>query len=113
MSPKYYMLIVPFLLASFTLQGQTTTPIFEATTAPPSHKLVFKIYPNPMVGKVLNIKTSESGTKSTNIYDIMGNLVIQMTTPEDKIVLDELKTGIYILKLQVHDKVGIKRLVVQ
>ena len=43
----------------------------------------------------------------------MGNLIIQMTTPEDKIVLDELKTGIYILKLQVHDKVGIKRLVVQ
>lgn len=102
MSPKYYMLIVPFLLASFTLQGQTTTPIFEATTTPPSHKLVFKIYPNPMVGKVLNIKTSESGTKSINIYDIMGNLVIQMTTPEDKIMLDEL-----------NDKVGIKRLVVQ
>lgn len=55
-----------------------------------------------MVGKVLNIKTSESGTKSINIYDIMGNLVIQMTTPEDKIMLDEL-----------NDKVGIKRLVVQ
>ena len=66
-----------------------------------------------MVVKVLNIKTSETGTKSINIYDIMGNLVIQKTTPEDKIVLDELKTGIYILKLKVHDKMGIKRLVVQ
>ena len=85
MSQNYYMLIVPFLLASFTIQVQTTTPIFEATTTPPSHKLVFKIYPNPMVGKVLNIKTSESGTKSINIYDIMGNLVIQMTTLKIKL----------------------------
>ena len=66
-----------------------------------------------MVGKVLYIKTSEIGTKNISIYDIMGNLVIQLATAEDEIVLDELKTGIYILKLQVNDKVGIKRLVVQ
>jgi hypothetical protein len=112
MSPKYYIISL-FIIGGFLARGQSQGESVAQKEIQEPHKLAFQIYPNPLQGKLLHLQTEEIGLKEISIYDVMGNLAVRLVTREEKIELNGLTTGIYILKLQLNGKVGIKRLVVR
>ncbi|WP_082504982.1 T9SS type A sorting domain-containing protein [Chryseobacterium sp. Leaf405] len=72
-----------------------------ATGEVKSEKDNLKIYPNPFVD-VLSISDSKN-VKSIFINDIAGRLVKTITSPESTLYLGELKSGMYLVTLQMND----------
>lgn len=76
------------------------------------HKLDFKIYPNPMTGEYLNIDSRRSEVKNLIILNVLGEVVFEKETLESRIILQNLKTGIYLVKLIQGNHMGLKRLLI-
>ena len=75
-------------------------------------KLDFKIYPNPMTGVYLNIYSRRSEVKNIIIFNVLGEAVFEKETLENRIILQNLKTGIYLVKLIQGNHMGLKRLLI-
>ena len=75
-------------------------------------KLNFKIYPNPMTGEYLNIDSRYSEVKNIIIFNVLGEVVFEKETLESRIILQNFKTGIYIVKLIQGNHMGLKRLLI-
>ena len=75
-------------------------------------KLDFKIYPNPMIGEYLNIYSQRSEVKNIIIFNVLGEVVFEKKTLENRIILQNLKTGIYLVKLIQGNHMGLKRLLI-
>ena len=75
-------------------------------------KLDFKLYPNPIVGDLLNFISPRSETKEIAILNILGKEVFKSITLNDQIQLPNLIRGIYIVKLKQGNYLGLSRLVV-
>ena len=58
----------------------------------------FSIYPNP-ANNILNVKTSEKNL-IVSIYNITGQCVIKQKTNTDKINIENLTPGLYIIKIE-------------
>ncbi len=68
------------------------------------------IYPNP-VSNYLSISTSQTIQK-TSIYSSKGDLVLENSTPENETVdVSSLKTGIYVIKIELKDSVSTMRFI--
>ena len=74
--------------------------------------LKFTLFPNPVKNKILFIESSSEALKEIEIYYVLGEVKFTSNTYENRILLDELKTGIYIFVLQQEGKKGLKRLVI-
>jgi len=63
-------------------------------------KTDFKIYPNPVSGNVLYIKTNENIT--VQIFDVLGKSILtkQINSNQNKIDVSELKQGLYLINLK-------------
>ncbi len=75
-------------------------------------ELDFKIYPNPMTGVYLNIDSRRSEVKNIIIFNVLGEAVFEKETLENRIILQNLKTGIYLVKLIQGNHMGLKRLLI-
>ena len=75
-------------------------------------KLDFKLYPNPLVGDLLNLVSPRTETKEIAILNILGKEVFKTITLNDQIHLPNLMRGIYIVKLKQGNHLGLNRLVV-
>ena len=86
----------------------------ESSLAPQNlfQKLNYKLYPNPLVGNLLNIITPRSETKEIAILNILGKEVFKKITLNNQIQLPNLRRGIYIVKLKQGNYLGLSRLVV-
>ena len=71
------------------------------------------VFPNPSSDKIF-VKSTES-FQSIRVYDVVGNLVEEIFTNNDRDVLDvsEYKNGVYIMTLQFTDRTINRRVVVQ
>ena len=76
------------------------------------HKLDYKLYPNPLVGNLLNFISPKSETKEISILNILGEEVFKTITLNNQILLPNLIRGIYIVKLKQGNYLGLSRLVV-
>ena len=75
-------------------------------------KLDFKLYPNPLVGNLLNFISQRSETKEIAVLNILGEEVFKTITLNNQIQLPNLIRGIYIVKLKQGNYLGLSRLVV-
>ena len=75
-------------------------------------KLDFKLYPNPLVGDLLNFISPRSETKKIAILNILGEEVFKAITLNNQIQLPTLNRGIYIVKLKQGNYLGLSRFVV-
>ena len=75
-------------------------------------KLDFNIYANPMIGEYLNIDSRRFEVKNIIIFNILGEVVFKKETLENRIILQNLKTGIYLVKLIQGNHMGLKRLLI-
>ena len=78
----------------------------------PFQKLDFKLYPNPLVGNLLNFNSPRFETKEIAILNILGKEVFKKITLNNQIQLPNLIRGIYIVKLKQGNYMGLSRLVV-
>jgi len=76
-------------------------------------KSVLKIYPNPLTGRTLYIDSASHSTKAISIYDVLGKQVFATNTAANNINLSELKSGIYIIKVNEDGKSTTRKLVVK
>jgi len=72
-----------------------------------------KMYPNPVKGEILNIKTQRD--LQVDIFDVLGKKVIATTVNENSnaINVSALSNGLYLVKLKSSDGVVTKRLIKQ
>jgi hypothetical protein len=80
----------------------------------------FKITPNPNPGRfTINYKLSKINSIKCCLYNVLGNLVLEQTTPATnksgtiKIDAKEIPTGIYILRLQSGNNQFIGKILIQ
>jgi len=59
------------------------------------------IFPNP-VGSTLNFTNADA--KTVSIFDITGRLLMKEATVEDQLNIDGIKSGIYLLKMELNDQ---------
>lgn len=75
-------------------------------------KLDYKLYPNPLVGNLLNFISPRFEKKEIAILNILGKEVFKTITLSNQILLPNLVRGIYIVKLKQGNFLGLSRLVV-
>ena len=75
--------------------------------------LVFKMSPNPLNQGPLHIDCPTDSPKEIYIFNVMGEVVFQIQTQENKLNLTHLNTGIYLVRITQDRKTGVQRLVVQ
>ncbi len=107
---------------NIVVEGDTTTAKPQAVVAPPATgidlinytALNCSVYPNPAHGSV-NIASTGIGAKQVSIYDRMGKLVydIQISEENDLIQLNNLSSGIYMLKISNGQETVTSKLIVE
>lgn len=104
-------------LVGETTTGVQVTPRASADFLPLSNTQFeiegFKTYPNPVTNGILNIITSSNDTKTVEIFDIAGKQVFNVTTSEESVNINTLKTGVYMLKVTENNNVSTQKLMVK
>ena len=72
----------------------------------------FQIFPNP-TSSIIHINLEEFSKTNLTIYDISGNMVLmkQLTRKNSTLDITELEIGIYMLKIEMNNKIYSRRIV--
>lgn len=89
--------------------GATVLGISEAK------RLDFEMYPNPASERITIQLPSDSDNAIVEFYDTIGRLALtqEITSSNNKIAVDNLSKGIYILKVLSDDKIGSQKFIKQ
>ena len=90
---------------SFVIEGE------EDLSTTSKSQLQFSIYPNPSNG-ILNISIPTVEKFSYRIYDLNGRLLQQNNNSTQKISVENLASGLYLLQVSSKGKVATKKLVI-
>lgn len=71
------------------------------------------IFPNPVNTGFVTIKSSVSGSKKIDIYDIAGRSIKQHVLTSETLDLQSLTSGVYLLKVSIADKSSVTKLLIQ
>jgi hypothetical protein len=99
------LVFTQLLTAQQDVQEDRSQPEFQ-------QRLEFQMYPNPFGGGKLYIVSGQVGVKDIMIINILGEVVFQNSTYEDYVLPNNLKSGIYIVKIKEGGRQGLSRLVV-
>ncbi|MCM4166845.1 hypothetical protein KCTC52924_01699 [Arenibacter antarcticus] len=102
---KQLYLIVTFLFLSFSY-GQDSKGNSGDIDG-------FKLYPNPATDGRVYISTTLNAPKKVLIFDIFGSLVLQTTIIGKELNLENLDSGVYMLRVTEHNKVVARKLVIK
>ena len=77
--------------------------------------LNLNIFPNPInvTGQFLNIKANNTYLKKIVIYDIMGRVVFDKTTKNEKIDISIISSGTYILEVNINGSKKTSKLIIR
>jgi hypothetical protein len=74
----------------------------------------FQMYPNPTNGNTVFFQTKNNATiDAISVYDISGKQVLQQTNISNKLDVQNLQQGMYILQLQIGNQTVTRKLVKQ
>jgi len=88
-------------------QQQTQWPLAQA-----SEVFTFDISPNPLTQNPLHISSSRSEVKEIHIYNAIGHLVYTEKTSAQKVYLNHLQKGIYVVTIQQGNFRASRRLII-
>ena len=104
------LLLITLISMQFvTAQGNEKGNFFNDHS---NDKLTFQLYPNPFTGGKLHIISNPSEIKNIIILNILGEVVFKTSTFGNYVMPNNLKTGIYIVKIKQGPQQGLTRLVV-
>ena len=75
-------------------------------------KLDFKLYPNPVIGEILNISSSDNLTEF-RIFDMMGKELIKNHLEDNSVYVGTLPSGIYLIEITDGTSTKTKRFIKQ
>ena len=73
----------------------------------------FKLHPNPVYDGVVYVQSTNPSPKTIRIYDLFGKVVLQRRIVTDKLFLDALVPGVYMVQLQQGGDIATKKLVIR
>ncbi|MDX1326365.1 MAG: T9SS type A sorting domain-containing protein [Arenibacter sp.] len=73
----------------------------------------FKIYPNPVTQGRVTISTTLNAPKKIMIFDIFGSLVLETTLLGKELKLDNLDSGVYMLRVNEKNKIATRKLIIK
>lgn len=73
----------------------------------------FNIYPNPVSGNIVNIKTGIVGEKQVAVFDVLGKQVLRATISGSELNVSALKAGVYMVSVTQNNMNVTKKLIVQ
>lgn len=72
-----------------------------------------KIYPNPVDGDFVTIKSPIAGDKFVNLFDINGRKVLSTTLVGDMLNISSLSAGFYMIEVKVGDSKKVSKLIIE
>ena len=72
-----------------------------------------KIYPNPVDGDFVTIKSPIAGDKFINLYDVNGRKVLSTTLVGDMLNISSFSPGFYMIEVSVGDSKKVSKLVIE
>ena len=73
----------------------------------------FSMYPNPLKGNTLYLTSTANGTKSVQIFDVVGKQVVNANTTNNAVNVANLNAGVYIVKVTEEGKTATRKLIIQ
>ncbi|MES2747560.1 MAG: T9SS type A sorting domain-containing protein [Bacteroidota bacterium] len=73
----------------------------------------FKMYPNPVTDGTLHLESDANGEKTILIYDLMGKMVLNITTSESIVNVSTLNIGVYMIEVTEEGRTVVKKLVIR
>ena len=73
----------------------------------------FSLFPNPTNSGYVNITSTNGGTINAKVFDILGKKVIDASIENNRLDVNQLKTGIYIIKMTQGTHSTTKKLVIE
>lgn len=73
----------------------------------------FKIYPNPTSVGYVTISNNNTAAMSVTVFDVLGKQVLTQTVSNNRLNVDSLKSGIYIVKISQDNATVTKKLVIK
>ena len=91
----------------------TSTAGNNALSISEANRLDFKMYPNPSSATVNIQLSSGNDTASVDFYNMVGQLVYskKVTSTNKEIDITSLNTGIYMLRVQTNNKIGVQQFI--
>lgn len=107
--------------ASFTSRGTTTNQVVAINlsgfvlSVAENNIEGFAVYPNPTNNKTFSITSASVETKNIEIFNILGKKVYETSVSgtNNRIEMDNISSGLYILKVVEADKIATQRLIVK
>ena len=75
--------------------------------------LGLKIFPNPTSSGYVTLKTSVSGIKNVELFDLSGKIVLKTSLNANTLNVDSVSPGVYFIKLSVNGVVETSKLIIR
>lgn len=91
--------------------AETTTQLLSSS----SFNVIvgLKIYPNPSKNGIVFIETAANAERTIVFYDVLGKKVFNTTTSETSVNANNLRQGVYIVKITEEGKTATRKLVIE
>ena len=73
----------------------------------------FSLYPNPSKSGFVNITSNKTGAIQSQVFDVLGKLVLNGLVVNDLLNVSTLNKGMYVIKLTQNEASSTKKLIVQ
>ncbi|ADV48343.1 hypothetical protein Celal_1018 [Cellulophaga algicola DSM 14237] len=104
---KIYLILL--MVFTFSLSGQELVE----NRANNTEITGFKLYPNPTFNDVVYITTKDNLKKNIQVYDLLGELVLQVNSHYKELNISKLDAGVYIVQVTENNKTTSRKLVVK
>ena len=101
--------------ASYAGSSFSETSVYSTNTAsnPENELLDIMIYPNPVDGNYVNIRSSIIGSKEIQVIDLNGRRILNTTVTNNQLDISRMSSGVYILRITINNRSKIFKLIVK
>ena len=78
-----------------------------------SDRLGLKIFPNPVFSDYVTLKTSISGIKNVELFDLNGKIVLKTSINTNNLNVSSISAGVYFIKLSVNGVSETSKLIIR
>ncbi|MGV1011535.1 MAG: T9SS type A sorting domain-containing protein [Flavobacterium sp.] len=71
------------------------------------------VYPNPVKNGVFFINTDANAERTVTVFDVLGKQVLNLTTSNNAINVNNLNSGVYMVKITEEGKTATRKLVIE
>ena len=101
------LLLLLFLMGTCAIFAQQNSETSERVEAR------FRLHPNPANEGFVFVESEYEGPKHIRIYDLFGKVVLEGRLDSNKLFLNALVPGVYMVQVRQQDRIATKKLVIR